>query len=159
MEYMEANMVITFCGHRRVTEQENVALRLSAVFCQLFENAGEELTPLSFYCGGYGEFDYLAEKTVDEYRKKFPDVACEKVFVTPYITPSYQERNERLRKRFDDIIYPPIENVPYRYAIIWRNEWMIDSADVVIAYVNYSWGGAAHGLEYARRKEKKIIMI
>lgn len=64
-----------------------------------------------------------------------------------------------MKRRFDDIIYPPIENVPYKYAIIRRNEWMIDVADFVIAYVKYSWGGAARSLEYAKRKKKNIIQI
>ena len=66
---------------------------------------------------------------------------------------------EGLKKRFDGIIYTTIENVPYRYAIIRRNEWMTDAADVVAAYVKFSRGGAARSLEYARRKEKEIIMI
>ena len=52
--------------------------------------------------------------------------------------------------------YPPIENVPLRYAISKRNEYMVEKADVIIAYVNHSWGGAATTLEYAKRKHKNI---
>ena len=36
---------------------------------------------------------------------------------------------------------------------------MVDSADLVIAYVQYSWGGAAKTLEYAKRKKKTIINL
>lgn len=36
---------------------------------------------------------------------------------------------------------------------------MIDQADIVIAHVRYSWGGAARSLEYAKRKKKEILMI
>ena len=34
-----------------------------------------------------------------------------------------------------------------------------DEADLVIAYVTYSWGGAAKTLEYAKRKKKTIINL
>ena len=64
-----------------------------------------------------------------------------------------------MRQKFDNIVYPPLETVPYRYAIIRRNEWMIDQADIVIAHVRYSWGGAERSLEYAKRKKKEILMI
>ena len=36
---------------------------------------------------------------------------------------------------------------------------MVDSADLVIAYVKYSWGGAAKTLEYAKRRKVPIINI
>ena len=36
---------------------------------------------------------------------------------------------------------------------------MVDEDDLVIAFVTYSWGGAARTLEYAMRKNKTIINI
>ena len=36
---------------------------------------------------------------------------------------------------------------------------MVEEADLVIAYVMYSWGGAAKTLEYAKRKKVSIINI
>ena len=36
---------------------------------------------------------------------------------------------------------------------------MIDKADVVIAYITHSWGGAAATYRYAKRKGKQIINI
>ena len=152
-------MIITFCGHRNVSDNAIITDRLTDAITKLFLKAMTDSLPISFYCGGYGEFDCLAEKAVEKVRGNFPNIRCEKVFVTPYITQSYQYRNEQMKKRFDDVIYPPIENVPYRYAIIRRNEWMIDSADIIIAYVKYSWGGAARTLEYAKRKKKTVILI
>ena len=79
--------------------------------------------------------------------------------VLPYIDQPFLERIEIFKNHFDETIYPPLESVPRKYAIIRRNEWMVDSADIVIAYVTYSWGGAARTLEYAKRKNKNIILI
>lgn len=58
---------------------------------------------------------------------------------------------------YDETVYPPLENVPRRYAITRRNEYMADCADVIVAYVIHSFGGAYKTLCYAQRKKKRII--
>ncbi|MEQ6030978.1 hypothetical protein [Enterococcus faecalis] len=35
---------------------------------------------------------------------------------------------------------------------------MVNDADVVIAYVQHSWGDAAQTLEYVEQKRKRIIL-
>lgn len=60
---------------------------------------------------------------------------------------------------FDDTLYPEIEKVPPKFAIIKRNEWMIDKSDFLIAYVEHNWGGAYRTLEYAKRKKKNVRML
>ena len=52
-----------------------------------------------------------------------------------------------------------LESVHPRYAIAWRNKWMVQESDVVVTYITHSWGGAAKYMEYARRKKKTIINI
>ena len=59
--------------------------------------------------------------------------------------------------RYDSTTYPPLENVPPRYAIVKRNEWMVRESGVVISGVTHEWGGAAKTLDYARRKQKVIV--
>ena len=59
----------------------------------------------------------------------------------------------------DTSIYPPIEQVPPRFAISKRNEWMMANADLIIAYVNHEYGGAYQSLRVAKRRKKKIINI
>lgn len=152
-------MVITFCGHSKVQNEKMVYEKLKAELTNIFNRAETKHTELTFYCGGYGDFDFIAARTVNELKDEFPDINCSNIFVTPYITENYKYKNEQMRKIFDEIIYPPIESVPYRYAIPRRNEWMATNSDLLIAYVIYSWGGAAKTLEYAKRKGKKIIML
>ena len=82
----------------------------------------------------------------------------ELIFITPYLDKSYSKL-EFAKYHYDDIIFTPLENVPRKFAILKRNEWMVEEADLVIAYVMYSWGGAAKTLEYARRKKKTIINL
>ena len=91
-----------------------------------------------------------------ELKKDFPEI--ELLFITPYLDKNYSKL-ELAKYYYDDLIFPPIENVPRKFAILKRNEWMVDSADLVIAFVKYSWGGAAKTLGYAKRKKKQIINL
>ena len=95
-------------------------------------------------------------KTIRELKHDFPTI--EILFITPYLDKNYSKL-ELAKYYYDDVIFPPIESVPRKFAILKRNEWMVEQADLVIAYVKYSWGGAAKALEYAKRKKKRIINI
>ena len=104
----------------------------------------------------YGDFDSLCLRTLRELKKEFQDI--ELIFITPYIDQNYSKL-EFAKYHYDDVIFPPLECVPRKFAILKRNEWMVEEADLVIAYVMYSWGGAAKTLEYAKRKKVPIINI
>ena len=60
---------------------------------------------------------------------------------------------------YDTTVYPPLETVPKRFAISHRNRWMVKNSDIVVAYVNYGWGGAATTLRYAAVQKKEIIQL
>jgi uncharacterized phage-like protein YoqJ len=148
-------MIITFCGHKDISDRQLILNKLIETLEPYFK--GE--TSLTFYCGGYGDFDSIASEAIDILRKKYPKVRAEKIFVTPYITSPYQERINDMKKFYDEVVYPPLENVPLKFAISRRNEWMVENSDIIIAYVKYSWGGSAKTLAYAKRKHKQIINI
>ena len=147
-------MVITFVGHGTLHIDENLSNKIVATIKNNI--TGKE--NITFYCGGYGDFDNHCASICRELKK---EICCEVVFVTPYITPSQQEKMKYLidAKLYDSTVYPPIENALPRYAITKRNEWMVSEADLVIAYVSRTYGGAFKTLEYARRKKKAIINL
>ena len=59
---------------------------------------------------------------------------------------------------YDEIIYPEIESVPPRYAIIKRNKWMVEKADCIIVYVNRRFGGAYTALKHGVNKKRKLLI-
>ena len=63
------------------------------------------------------------------------------------------------KDKYDEIIYPEIENKPLRFAISYRNQWMMQKADIVIAFVEHDWGGAYKTYQYAKRKGKRIFNL
>ena len=145
-------MIITFCGHSQVifTNEEKSLLR-NILLDEIIKNP-----TCKFYLGGYGDFDGLCLRTLKDLKNDFPDI--ELIFITPYLDKNYSKL-EFAKYHYDDVIFPPLESVPRKFAILKRNEWMVEQADLVIAYVKYSWGGAAKALEYAKRKKKRIINI
>ena len=137
-------MIITFCGHKELNDEKEVRDWLERVTENLIVNGAE-----TFYLGGYGAFGRLAASVLAEQKKQYPHI--ELVLILPYLN-----RRKDISP-CDSSIYPPLESVPKKLAIVRRNQWMVEQADVVVDYVLHSWGGAAMTLEYAKRKKKRII--
>ena len=143
-------MIFTFCGHRDFFGNEEIKKRL---INKLIKYAKQTET-LFCYSGGYGGFDRFVAYCVKEAKLKVDNIR--NCLVIPYLTQSLQEQYNGY---FDEIIYPPMVNVPAKYAIIRRNEWMVDQADLLIAYVTHGWGGAARTLQYAKKKNVPVLTI
>ena len=151
----EVLMRVTFFGHSFLTKHKDI---FDSVLETLLKNIPEN-EHVVFYCGGYGDFDDICLKACQEVRKMRGN--CEIIFVTPYITEKYQEKmNGYIEGRiYDSIIYPPLENLPLRFAIVKRNEWMINESDLIITYINRSYGGASKAARYAKRRKKRSINL
>ena len=145
-------MIITFCGHSDFLFSDDVKQQLKNILVSKIRKN----PTCKFYLGGYGDFDSLCLRTLRELKKEFQDI--ELIFITPYLDKNYSKL-EFAKYHYDDVIFPPLESVHRKFAILKRNEWMVEEADLVIAYVMYSWGGAAKTLEYANRKKKQIINL
>ena len=52
-----------------------------------------------------------------------------------------------------------IETAPKRFAISYRNKWMVEQADIVITYVTHGFGGAAQFKALAERQGKTVIEL
>lgn len=146
-------MIVTFCGHSDFVKKDKYN---DSVYQFLEEKVGNNYT--DFYLGGYGNFDNFAYECCLEYKKTHPNVSL--VFVTPYLTLEYQKNHLNYKKDlYDLIIYPEIEDKPLKFAITYRNRWMIDKADYVISGVSHPWGGAYKTYQYAKRKKKTIYSV
>lgn len=144
-------MIITFCGHASYTQKEGDE---TAMLALLEELIGDD--PAELYLGGYGAFDAFARSCGSKYQDTHPHTKL--IFITPYMTEEYQKSHlEPLSPLYDTILYPPIESVHLRFAISHRNKWMVEQADVLIAYVTHDFGGAYTTCKHAKRKKKRIF--
>ena len=146
-------MIITFCGHSTYCPSSEDERKLLQFF---EERIGDR--PAEFFLGGYGHFDSFARSCAAKYKRTHPNVRL--ILVTPYITPSYQKTHlEYARELYDEILYPELESVPPRYAITYRNRYMVEKADVVVAYIVCRTSGAYETYRHAVRKKKEIFYI
>ena len=137
-------MIVTFCGHREIAQTTEVEEWLQTVIRGLIEQGAT-----TFYLGGYGAFDGLAASVLRKEKKNHPWI--ERILVLAYLN----GRQDAVG--YDGSVYPELEKIPRRFAILHRNRWMVQSADVVVAYVLHDWGGAATTLRYEKQKRKRII--
>ncbi len=146
--------ICCFAGHRKITDDiEIIKEKLKKEIISLIEN--HNVT--TFYNGGKGDFDWLCAHTVDDLKKDYPFISSQ--LVLAYI-PKEKNKYAYTLKIFDSMIYPKMEKTPPRFAIIKRNQWMINDSNFLIAYVKNHFGGAYKTLQYAERKKNiKIISL
>ena len=137
-------MNVTFFGHKNAPT-EKIESRLYDCLIELIEKYGAE----QFYVGNQGAFDRVVLKLLKELKNKYPKMEYSVVL-------AYFPEEEMQEKT----IYPDgLETVPRKFAIDRRNYWMIERSDVVVTFVERSFGGAAKFKEIARRKKKRIIEL
>lgn len=144
-------MKISFFGHSDFLEYGLKEKVIELLIKTIGDNSVE------FLLGEYGRFDGFACDCCQEIRRN--NSKSKISFITPYIGKYLEDRKENLLKIYDEIIYPPIETTLKKFAILERNFWMIDQSDLVIVYVCRNFGGANTALEYAQKKNKKIINL
>lgn len=141
-------MVCCFFGHRNVTQ--DLTENLTAVLTELIEEGVD-----SFLVGNQGGFDNIVLHLLRVLKDKYPHITYNVVLA--YMPGAKKEWSSY--EQMETLFPEGLESVHPRYAIAWRNKWMVQESDVVVTYITHSWGGAAKYMEYARRKKKTIINI
>ena len=146
-------MKITFCGHSNFIPTPELEQKMLSIFENEIGDSYAEL-----YLGGYGNFDSFALSCGKKYKQTHSNIKL--LFITPYMSLSYQKNHLEYEKLlYDEVIYPEIEKVPPKFAISYRNQWMVEKSDLVIAYVRNEWGGAYKTYMYAQRKNKRTFNL
>ena len=146
-------MIVTFCGHSHFSKSKEYEQKILSF---LEEKVGNQSADM--YLGGYGDFDNFAYSCCRKYKETHPNISL--VFVTPYLTVEYQKNHlDYQQTRYDSILYPEIEDKPPRFAIFYRNKYMVEKADYVVAYIDHDWGGAYTTYKHAKRKGKEILNL
>lgn len=137
-----------FAGHGKIYLDKSLELKVYEKCEELIKNYGVT----EFWAGNYGAFDHLAARVVRRLKEKYPNIELD--LVIPYITESINQYKEKYDKDYDYILMADMpENTPTKYKILKCNQYMVDCSDYLMAYVNYSFGGAVKTLEYAQRKK------
>ena len=135
----------TFFGHRNCPDA--IRTKLREVLVELIANNGVE----TFYVGNHGRFDAIVRSVLRELKEEYPQMNYAVVL-------AYMPRKQH-EDDLDTMLPEGIEFVHPRYAISWRNSWMLQQSDYVVTYITHSWGGAAKFADKARKQGKRVINI
>ena len=139
-------MVCTFFGHKECYGLDAGVLR--STIESLIVRGVEE-----FLVGHQGQFDGMARRCLKTLQEKYPYIRYSVVLA--YLPTERQEYTD-----YSETMYPEgIEMVQPRYAIDWRNRYLVDAADVCVCYINHTFGGAYKFARMAKRRGLQVINL
>ena len=137
----------TFFGHGNCPD--SVAPHIRGVIRYLVKDHAVTM----FYVGNNGHYDALVRQSLREFKLAYPQVGY--AVVLAYMP---KEKKEYDFTDYSDTMFPEgIETVHPRFAISWRNKWMLKQSQYVVTYITHSWGGAAQFAEMAEKQKKKNL--
>lgn len=139
-------MTVTFFGHKDTPK--NIEPTLKATLVDLIENHGAT----EFYVGNNGNFDTMVRRQLEELSHTYS--------ITYNVVLAYLPTKKNEYDNFTNTLLPEgIETAPKRFAISYRNKWMLEQSDAVVTYVTHSFGGAAQFKEIAVKQGKTVIEL
>ena len=139
-------MVCTFFGHKDTPKEIEPTLRSTLI--DLIENKNVNV----FYVGNNGNFDTMVRRQLEDLSQTYP--------ITYSVVLAYLPTEKNKYDNLTNTIYPEgLETVPKRFAISWRNKWMIQQSDIVVTYVTRNFGGAWEFKQMAEKAQKYMIYL
>ena len=138
--------VCVFFGHRECNRLDSEVLR----------NTIEELIGQGvdeFLVGHQGQFDSMVRRCLKSFREKYHHIHYSVVL-------AYLPTERQGYEDYTDTMYPEgIEAVHPKYAIDWRNRYLVDSAGICVCYIDHTWGGAYKFVRLAKKHGRRIINL
>ncbi len=118
---------------------------------------------VSNLCEDSHNFDMLAEETVLKLKKEYPDIKlclilpCTKEDQTLKWTQKQKERYDKIFEQTERIKLIGFEYT--RECMLERNRHLVNSSQYLICYLRRNWGGTFYTVNYAEKKNTKIIRL
>ena len=143
---------VAFFGHRRIYNIREIEEKLVPILNELI------LTKkyVEFYIGRNGDFDEFVASVIKRVQKQLDRDNNVIILTLPYTVKDI----EYYEDYYDEIVIPDaIGRAHPKAAITLRNRWMVDAADLVIAYIEHEEGGAYKTAKYAEKNNKKVVYL
>ena len=143
---------VAFFGHRRIYNIREIEEKLVPILNELI------LTKeyVEFYIGRNGDFDEFVASVIKRVQKQLDRDNNVMILTLPYTVKDI----EYYADYYDEIVIPDaIGKAHPKAAITLRNRWMVDTADLIIAYIEREEGGAYSAVKYAKKLNKKVVNI
>ena len=147
---------VSFFGHRNVN-QLNFAIEQLERIIPILLKTNEYV---EFLVGDKGDFDLLVSATIKTAQKKYDYGNSELVLVLPYFTADYRENIESYERYFDRVeICAESAGIHFKRTYQVRNQAVVDRSDMVICCIEHNSGGAFQAVQYAKKKNKKVVNL
>ena len=143
---------IAFIGHREIYGHYDLNNKLE----QIARDMIHEKDYVEFLVGRNGDFDILVASAIKKAQKALDRNNSSLILLQPY-----KMKNDEYYEKFYDEIWYPVDSKTYpKAAITQRNRFMIDNADLLVAYVEERRkGGALTTLKYAHKQGVEILNL
>ncbi len=142
-------MIVCCFGHRDAPLE--IREKLKKALISIMEQHGK----ITIYVGNHGTFDFCVASVARELQRlQFP---IEYYIVLAYVPTKINEF--AYYRNCQTLVPEGIEFAHPKQAITQRNHWMVDKAQMIIAYVINSRGGASATVKYAKKQNKKIVYL
>lgn len=178
-------MNIAFTGHRPLKiggydwhskKNKHIMLKLYSVIIKNTIKENNTMPPYHFICGGALGIDQMAFSCCHDICKRFSNCLITLELAIPFKNQSCKwfnqqdvERYNSQKQEADMVTYVDKldkykikgyqEDVYYPAKMQKRNEYMVDNCDLLIAVWDGSKGGTANCVNYAKKLNKRIIII
>ena len=140
-------MICSFFGHRKVNE--NIYRDLEEEIRSIIIYTNEEIV---FYVGNKGSFDFIVQIILKNMIGEYPGI---KAYVVLDGLPNEREKDLPL----ETIVPEGIEEIPKRFAMSFRNKWMIEKCDIAIVFCTDCASNTRKHIDMLKKKRKAIINI
>ena len=143
---------VAFFGHRRIYNIREIEEKLVPILNELI------LTKeyVEFYIGRNGDFDEFVASVIKRVQKQLDRGNNVIILTLPYTVKDI----EYYENYYDEIVIPDaIGKAHPKAAITLRNRWMVDTADLIIAYVERKEGGTYAAVKHAKKNNKQVISL
>ena len=139
--------VCTFFGHRDCPD--TIKPKLREVLVDLISNHDVDI----FYVGHQGQFDAYVRSALRGLKQEYPHIQYAVVLAhMPGKQNEYDDYSDTMLPEGNESVHP-------RYAISWRNNWMLKQSCYVVTYITHTWGGAYRFEKKAVAENKLIINL
>ena len=145
-DWLESHMKCTFFGHRDCPN--NIKDYLERIIVELITENNVD----TFYIGNQGNLDAMARVVLNRLKTAHPNIKI-------YTVLAYLRDADKCLDYGKTILPEGFENVPLRFAIDFRNRWMVKQSDYVVSYVTRDFGGAHKFYQLAQKQNKTVINI
>lgn len=139
-------MTVAFFGHADTPSSVYPLLERKVL------ELAEQNKDITFLVGTHGSFDRMAQKALKQAIKRYPHIKAH--IILAYYEPT-SDKNYELPTLYPD----GIENAPKRFAIDFRNRYMVNECDTVICYITRDWGGAAKFVRMSKKKADIYLIL